>query len=149
LASVTLLGCRGPARDAAAPPSPPQTTTPPAPARLPIVGIPAHTLFFAKGSAKLDLNAQVLLDGVAEVMRAEPTRRLMVEGHTDETTEKKQSQTLAQRRARAVVTYLVQQHGLPEERFQTAAIGHVRPLAPPEVPGGTARNRRVEFWWAQ
>ena len=124
------------------PSSPPSRPSP-----SPIVRISVHTLFFAPDSAALDLNARAILDGVAEEMQADLTPRLRVEGHTDEKTEKRHSKDLSEQRIQAVITYLGQQHGVPPERFERAAMGSARPFAPPEVPEGTTHNRRVEFWW--
>ena len=66
-------------------------------------------------------------------------------GHTDTDGENASNQALSERRAQAVVDYLVKA-GLPASRFTAAGYGSTKPIATNDSDQGrTAQNRRIEF----
>jgi len=77
-------------------------------------------------------------------MRDRPTVIVRVEGHTDSVGSDKYNQRLSERRAHAVVKYLIGK-GIESNRLQAAGFGESRPIAPNETPEGRAKNRRTEF----
>ena len=74
------------------------------------------------------------------VFKANGTDRYVI-GATDITGDAAHNQTLSERRARAVVRYLVERHGFPESRFLIRGVGSAHLLLPNDP--GNARNRRV------
>ncbi len=86
-----------------------------------------------------------LLDQVAEVIADLPaTRRIRVEGYTDDQGNPQYNLDLSYRRARAVVEYLTNK-GVPRARLEYVGYGSRNPVAPNDSPDGRALNRRVEF----
>ena len=72
-----------------------------------------------------------------------PNAKVVIEGHTDAAGSDAYNLTLSQKRALAVKTYLVQQHGIPAESLRTVGLGE-GVLINPEKPLA-AENRRVQF----
>lgn len=86
-----------------------------------------------------------ILDAVVDVLKRHPEiLRVQIEGHTDAVGTDYYNQRLSERRARAVVSYLVQ-HGISRDRLSSRGFGESRPIDTNETALGRARNRRTEF----
>lgn len=86
-----------------------------------------------------------LLSQVAGVMLEHPEIvRLAVDGHTDDVGTEKTNLALSQRRALAVLRWLVE-HKVDARRVEARGFGPRRPIADNKTPDGRAKNRRVEF----
>ena len=66
-----------------------------------------------------------------------------IEGHTDSTGPEDYNQSLSQRRAQAVVDYLVNEHGIAPQRLEAKGFGESQPVADNSTREGRAENRRV------
>ena len=66
-----------------------------------------------------------------------------VEGHTDSIGPEDYNQQLSQRRAQAVVDYLVNEHGIAASRLEPKGYGESQPVASNDTAEGRAENRRV------
>jgi outer membrane protein OmpA-like peptidoglycan-associated protein len=97
------------------------------------------TVLFQQGKPDLLPEALPALDQLAAELRARPTLRLQISGHTDRLGEPEKNQALSEQRAEAVKAYLVKA-GIAAERISTVGYGDSRPL----FPSPDARNRRVE-----
>ncbi len=101
---------------------------------------------FRTNSSRILPRSFALLDNVAAVLNAHPEIDFVrVEGHTDERGSAKYNLRLSDKRAKSVVTYLVNR-GVSFDRLAGQGFGEERPL----VGGATtkeehAQNRRVEF----
>ena len=69
---------------------------------------------------------------------------MRVEGHTDNHGKPKYNKTLSDRRAKAVVRYLIEK-GVEPQRLTSEGFGDARPVMPNGTESGRARNRRVEL----
>nr|HEX4315512.1 OmpA family protein [Kofleriaceae bacterium] len=86
-----------------------------------------------------------IVDAVAATMQGNPDILLIeVQGHTDEQGDDNYNLDLSQRRAAAVVKYLVDK-GVDEKRLQAQGYGETQPKDPRHTPEAWAVNRRVEF----
>ncbi len=85
-------------------------------------------------------------DGLAQVARCiqESGGVLVVEGHCDERGTEEYNLALGDRRARAVVDYLVRL-GVPRDRLRPISKGEAQPLVDRSDEAAWAQNRRVEF----
>ena len=115
---------------------PPVALAHPAPKLAP-VALP--TVLFRVGTAELLPEAYPALDQLAAALKARPTLRLRVAGHTDKVGESDKNQLLSEQRAEAVKAYLVQA-GIAHNRLVINGYGDTRLL----YPAPDARNRRVE-----
>ncbi|HLL81461.1 MAG TPA: OmpA family protein, partial [Longimicrobium sp.] len=80
----------------------------------------------------------------AEILRANPTVRIRVEGHADQRGSTEYNLALGQRRAEAVRAWLGA-YGIDAGRVSTLSYGKERPLDDGSDEGALARNRRAEF----
>jgi OmpA-OmpF porin, OOP family len=102
------------------------------------------TIRFESGRSSLDLDSAGLLDHLVETALRCPATKIDVAGHTDADGEVAVNQALSEKRAQAVVDYLVRA-GLPASRFTAIGYGSTQPVADNDTDEGKARNRRIEF----
>ena len=102
-------------------------------------------VYFETNQSVIKTESFTLLDEVAEVLLAHPELLLVrVEGHTDGDGPENANLDLSQRRAQAVVDYLVAS-GVAPDRLLAEGYGEGVPVVPNSSPSNKARNRRVEF----
>jgi len=103
------------------------------------------TVNFRVGSAVLNPDAKSKLDAVATKALNAKGYVLEVTGHADSTGGTERNRALSQRRADAVIRYLVEQHKIPLRRIITPyGFGELEPVADNKTREGRAENRRVE-----
>ncbi|HWV39449.1 MAG TPA: OmpA family protein [Vulgatibacter sp.] len=100
---------------------------------------------FDTDEAEVKEDSFEILDQVAATLLANPkVRRVRIEGHTDSVGSAAYNRTLSQRRAAAVLRYLVTK-GVARDRLEAKGFGPDRPVTTNATPLGRAKNRRVEF----
>jgi OOP family OmpA-OmpF porin len=85
------------------------------------------------------------LEKAIDFVKQHPGRKIMVEGHTDNTGTASYNQGLSERRAAAVKDYLVRNGAVEEGRITAVGYGVSRPVATNATRGGRAQNRRVDI----
>lgn len=100
-------------------------------------------ILFPFNSAELTPEAQSDIEANAKTL-AGNSFSLTLEGHTDERGTSEYNLALGQRRAQAVLTYLVSL-GVPTSRLTTVSYGEHIPLEPGTSEDAWAVNRRVHF----
>lgn len=100
---------------------------------------------FATGKATLKSSSDKTLKSVASLLTEHPDLNLIIEGHTDNQGDFKANMQLSRKRAKAVRTALVQEHGIKKSRLKTVGLGSSQPTAPNDTEKGRAKNRRVEL----
>ena len=104
----------------------------------------AQNVSFASGSSKLLASSNASLDKVLTVMIENPTLKLSIEGHTDNSGDDARNMQLSEDRAAAVKSYLVNK-GISEDRIKSEGFGETRPIADNKTSAGRTKNRRVEI----
>lgn len=99
---------------------------------------------FAVNSAQISKTYYPLLEEILTVLKANPSIKLEIDGHTDSTGPASYNMKLSIRRAEAVKSWFVK-HGISPSRLITKGFGETRPIASNKTPEGRAKNRRVEF----
>lgn len=100
---------------------------------------------FDVGSAKLSSNGENDLKSLAQVASGLKGFIVEVVGYADATGSAEVNTKLSEDRAKAVVTYLIQQGGVPVRHIVApGAMGEYGPTASNETKSGRADNRRVE-----
>jgi outer membrane protein OmpA-like peptidoglycan-associated protein len=99
-------------------------------------------VLFAHDSATLETQSTADLDRVVELLTRVQTLSGVIEGHSDSTGAAQYNQSLSERRAQAVMAYLVQR-GVNQSRLRAAGFGESQPIADNGTDAGRAENRRV------
>lgn len=104
------------------------------------------SIYFPTGSATLDPAARGRVDQFAERLAAVfQNAYVRVEGNTDSTGDRKANVALSERRAQAVVDYLISRHRLEPDRFVAVGNGPDRPIGDNATESGRELNRRTDF----
>jgi OmpA-OmpF porin, OOP family len=101
-------------------------------------------ILFDVDEAELKPGGMQRLARVAEFLRQNPDRNVLVEGHTDSTAPDDYNLTLSQRRANAVEDFLIAQ-GVDPTRISATGYGERQPIATNDTVAGRQANRRVEI----
>jgi len=100
-------------------------------------------VLFATAKANLNASAQLSMDKIADFLKKNQNRNLLVEGHTDSVGSDDYNQGLSEQRAASVRLALINR-GIAAERIVTIGYGKKYPLAGNETAAGRQQNRRVE-----
>jgi outer membrane protein OmpA-like peptidoglycan-associated protein len=84
------------------------------------------------------------LNRVAEFLEENPSIKVEIAGHTDNTGTDEHNMALSKNRAGAVSKYLIQK-GISKDRVTTTFYGESRPRDTNATKEGRQNNRRVEF----
>lgn len=99
---------------------------------------------FVSGQAGIDGDSRGLLDRLVEIALRCPGAGIEISGHTDTDGDEDANMRLSERRAQAVLDYMLRA-GLPAERMQAIGYGQNQPIASNDTAEGKAQNRRIEF----
>jgi chemotaxis protein MotB len=114
-------------------------------------------VLFPPGGVDLSEAGQAQLQRIASLLRSvedeippEINWILRVDGHTDNVPIRNGGKyannwELSQGRALSVVTYLIDELGLPPERLAATGFGEWQPIAAGDSPEARAQNRRIEL----
>ncbi|MBX7128220.1 MAG: OmpA family protein [Flavobacteriales bacterium] len=106
--------------------------------------ITLRNIFFNTASAELLPASNLELDKLLRLMKANPTLRIEVGGHTDNVGADADNQKLSEERAVAVSKFLTG-YGIEADRVVSAGFGETRPVASNDTEEGRALNRRTEI----
>ena len=81
---------------------------------------------------------------VADYLKKNPMAKFLIEGHCDERGTSEYNMALGDRRATAVMNYLVSL-GVPKAALSTVSFGKEKPLDPGHDEGAWEKNRRAHF----
>ena len=104
------------------------------------------TLYINYETNKSDIQpeAKPTLEEVFKLLKENPSLKLSIEGHTDNSGDKKYNFELSEARAKSIVAYLTQR-GISSERLQSKGYGDTKPLQENTSEDNKALNRRVEL----
>jgi peptidoglycan-associated lipoprotein len=103
-----------------------------------------ETVFFDFDSSTLTPRARRTLEGNAQWLRTNSRVNMQIEGHCDERGSTEYNLALGERRAKAVMEYLVNA-GIDRNRLSIVSYGKERPLERGDTEAIHARNRRANF----
>ncbi len=101
-------------------------------------------IYFQTGKAILRPESSEALDQVLRFLENNPSIKLEISGHTDNTGSLRINQKLSRDRAGAVVNYLVGK-GIPQDMLVSKGYADTQPVAENTTAEGRKQNRRVEF----
>jgi outer membrane protein OmpA-like peptidoglycan-associated protein len=101
-------------------------------------------VLFEIDSAALSGDSLWALDQASSVFLEYPKTAIIAQGHTDSTGSEEYNQRLSERRAGAVLGYLVSR-GVDAARITALGYGENHPVATNDTADGRSRNRRVDL----
>jgi outer membrane protein OmpA-like peptidoglycan-associated protein len=129
-------------------PEPAQRPGTEAPAAVPtpadIVESELPHLLFARNTTWLSPEAREILARLAAVLAENPSRRVVLGGHTDNAGPENLNRALSLARARKCSHWL-EGRGIDPARIDIQGFGSTRPVAGDDSSGAQAHNRRVEI----
>ena len=107
------------------------------------VGV-ARIIYFDFDSYTVKPEFQQLIDGHGRFLKANPNRRVSIEGHTDERGGREYNLALGQKRSEAVRRALGLL-GVGDAQVEAVSFGKEKPAAPGATEDAYAQNRRAEI----
>ena len=104
-----------------------------------------NAILFETNSDKIKATSLSAVNVIADYLKANPTVKLKVIGHTDNIGDEANNLSLSERRAKSVVKELVDFYGIDAGRLSTEGKGESQPIGDNSTAEGKAQNRRVEF----
>lgn len=104
----------------------------------------SSNVLFASEKAVLKKEAAASLDETIDLLNTYPANKVLIEGYTDSTGDKKKNLKLSYDRAKAVYSYLVKK-GIKADRLTAVGYGSKNPVASNKTTVGRAQNRRVNI----
>ncbi len=101
-------------------------------------------VFFDYDKTELKSESYPELEQLIELMRENSNLRIRFEGHTDDQGDAPYNQTLSEKRAKAVLDYVVS-GGIESARVESVGYGESKPLVQGTTEDARAMNRRVEM----
>ncbi len=108
------------------------------------INFAAKNIFFSTGSFKLLPKSFKSLNAVVDLLKADESLMLDVDGHTDAQGADDKNQVLSDNRAASVKNYLVSK-GIDTSRLKSTGYGETKPVADNKTAAGRAKNRRTEL----
>lgn len=105
--------------------------------------IALRNIFFNTASYDLLPASNTELDKLVKLLKANPTLRIELGGHTDNVGNDATNQKLSEQRANAVRDFVVKQ-GIDGARITAQGYGETKPVAANDTEEGRAQNRRTE-----
>lgn len=103
-----------------------------------------HGITFDIDKASIKPESMGVLNEISSYLKQNPSTKLEIDGHTDNSGQSAHNLTLSQKRADAVKTQLISM-GVEGGRLSTKGFGDNKPLEANSTLEGKANNRRVEF----
>ena len=104
-----------------------------------------YGIHFDTGQADIKPESESTLTEIANLLNNNPDLNLGVVGHTDAVGGLDFNMDLSERRAEAVVDYLVSEYEISDERLSPHGVAFLAPEATNKTEEGRALNRRVEL----
>jgi outer membrane protein OmpA-like peptidoglycan-associated protein/tetratricopeptide (TPR) repeat protein len=102
-------------------------------------------IFFDVNKWELKPESKAELDKLIAFLTKNPSLKIELGGHTDNSGDKKFNMTLSANRAKSVYDYLITNGKIGAGRLSYKGYGDTRPKVPNDTPENKAKNRRTEF----
>ena len=107
-------------------------------------GFIALYINFDTGKAELKPDGRATVAEIVKMLKAAPSMKVAIEGHTDNVGRPAANKALSEARARSVMA-AVAAGGVEASRLSAAGFGQEKPIADNRGEEGRAKNRRVEL----
>ena len=110
----------------------------------PDLTIKSKVIYFDYDSSAIKPEFQAVVESHARLLRAEKSRRVALEGHTDARGGREYNLAIGQKRADAV-RCAMSLLGVPDSQMEAVSFGMEKPAAQGSDEASLAKNRRVEI----
>jgi OOP family OmpA-OmpF porin len=107
--------------------------------------IALYGIHFASDSAVLNKDSDGTLAEMAKLLKSQPSLKVYIVGHTDDSGALAHNLALSQQRADAVAKALATQYGIAPTRLAAKGLASYAPVASNHTDAGKTQNRRVEL----
>ncbi len=107
-------------------------------------GFIALYINFETGKADIKPESQAIVDQIAEMLKANASLNVSIEGHTDNVGSAASNKTLSENRAKSVMNAILGK-GIEKSRLSAKGWGQEKPVGDNKTEDGRAKNRRVEI----
>jgi outer membrane protein OmpA-like peptidoglycan-associated protein len=107
--------------------------------------VAVYGIYFDFDSHRIKPESEPALSAIAKMLKANPSLRVYVVGHTDMIGALEHNLELSSRRAGAVVDSLKSKHGIAGDRLAGKGVGPLCPVSTNKTDEGRKLNRRVEL----
>ena len=107
--------------------------------------IALYGLYFDTNRTEIKSESKPTLEQIADLLKREPSLKLLVVGHTDNVGDFESNRDLSQRRAESVANALVTGFGIPPNRLVPFGVSYAAPVSSNATAEGRSQNRRVEL----
>lgn len=104
----------------------------------------AKSIYFDLNSSKLQRRSYGPLDELVQILKDNPSYKLAIESHTDNSGTNEYNQKLSDNRSASVMKYLVSK-GIDASRLTGTGYGEEKPIATNDTKEGKSLNRRSEL----
>jgi OOP family OmpA-OmpF porin len=104
-----------------------------------------YGIYFDTGKADVKPESKAQLDEIAKLLKAQPSLKPILVGHTDNQGALDANLTLSQQRAQAVAEALAKGYAIDAKRLSARGVASLAPVAANTAEAGRAKNRRVEL----
>jgi OmpA-OmpF porin, OOP family len=101
-------------------------------------------IFFEIDKYELKDKSKTELNKIVNFLKLNPTLKIEINGHTDNSGSKEYNRLLSLNRAKAVYQYLIDS-GIECDRISVQGYGDTKPVAPNDTEQNKQKNRRIEF----
>jgi outer membrane protein OmpA-like peptidoglycan-associated protein len=102
-------------------------------------------VFFDVDKWELKPESKAELDKLIFFLTKNPSVKIELGGHTDNSGKKEWNKTLSTNRAKAVYEYVIKNGKIDEDRLSYKGYADTKPKVPNDTPENKAKNRRTEF----
>lgn len=103
-----------------------------------------NNVFFNTDEYDLRKESNAEIEVIVKMMQKNPGMKIEISGHTDNSGDEKNNQTLSESRAKSVYDYLLAK-GVEEFRLSYKGYASSKPLVANDTPENKAKNRRTEL----
>jgi OOP family OmpA-OmpF porin len=104
-----------------------------------------YGIYFDTDKADIKPESEPAIAEMAKLLKSNPSLKVFIAGHTDNTGTFEHNMKLSESRAISVVSVLTTKHGVTAARLKGVGAGPIAPVAPNKTEEGRAKNRRVEL----
>ena len=108
------------------------------------VGTRVNNIFFDYNKYKLKSESHTQLKKIIKILKDDSGLKAEISGHTDSDGDNNYNLELSEKRAQAVMEYLIN-NGVDQSKINSIGYGETKPVADNSTDEGKSLNRRVEF----